>query len=447
MKRHSKWIAVLCFIASVHVSAQTGSTEHWVTSWSAAPVLRPQAGATSPSAQPPAGTPQAPAPPPITINGQTVRQIVHVSLGGVRTRVVVTNVFGTAPLTISKASIALRDKETKIVPATAHALSFGGRPSTTIPPGAVMYSDPVDISVPALSDVVVDLFFADDLSKSPSPLTIHPGANQTNYISGPGDFTGAADLAAPSKLTSWVFLTAVEVAAPRQMSAVVTFGDSITDGTRSTTDANERWPDRLAKRLAAKNGNVRAVANSGIAANRVLGDVSGAVFPFGFNAGANALARFDRDVLAQPGITHVIVLEGINDIGLARQNPSPSADDLIAGYRQLIERAHAHGLKIYGGTLLPFEGANYFSTEGEAKRQAVNDWLRKTSAYDGMIDFDAAVRDPENPSKILAKYDSGDHLHPNDAGYDAMGDAINLKLFGLGAPQPAGKSKKLVTSR
>ena len=446
MKRVSKWTAVLWFLASTHVFAQTGPKEHWVTSWAAASVLRPQAGTTSPPAQPPAGAPQAPAPPPITINNQTVRQIVHLSLGGMRTRVVVTNVFGTAPLMISKASIALRDKETKIVPASAHALSFSGRPSATIPPGAVMYSDPVSMSVPALSDVVVDLFFADDLSKSPSPLTIHPGANQTNYISSPGDFTSAADFGGASKLASWVFLAGIEVAAPQQMSAVVTFGDSITDGTRSTPDTNERWPDRLAKRLAATTF-VRAVVNSGIAANRVLGDVNATVFPFGFNAGINALARFDRDVLAQPGITHVIVLEGINDIGLARQNPSPSADDLIAGYRQMIERAHAHGLKVYGGTLLPFEGANYFSAEGEAKRQAVNDWIRKNSPYDGVVDFDAAVRDPAQPSKMLAKYDSGDHLHPNDAGYEAMGDAIDLRLFGSAAAQPSGKSKKQSASR
>jgi lysophospholipase L1-like esterase len=249
-----------------------------------------------------------------------------------------------------------------------------------------------------------------------------------------------------AKVPSWIFLAAVEVAAPPDVSAVVTFGDSITDGTRSTPDTNSRWPDELAKRLAMKNGSVRAVINAGIAANRVLGENNTPIFPFGFNAGVNALARFDRDVLAQAGVSHVIVLEGINDIGRAGQNPSPSAEDLIVAYQQMIERAHAHGLKILGATLLPYEGANYFSAEGEAKRQAVNNWLRKTSTFDGVIDFDAVARDPENPTKMLAKYDSGDHLHPNDAGYQAMGDAIDLKLFETGST-PVPKSKKERTSR
>jgi len=357
-------------------------------------------------------------------------------------RVVLTNTFGTAPLTIGAASIALRDKDAKIVAASAHALSFSGRSSVTIPAGAVMFSDAARITVPALGDIVIDLFIPEDLTKSTSPLTIHSGANQTNYISTPGNFTGAADLPGASKLQSWLFLASVEVSTPQQVSSVVTFGDSITDGTRSTPDANSRWPDELAKRLAEKNGSVRAVVNAGIAANRVLGETNTPVFPFGFNAGVNALARFDRDVLAQTGVMDVIVLEGINDIGLARQNPSPSAEDLIAAHRQMIERAHAHGLKIFGATLLPFEGAAYFTSEGEAKRQAFNNWLRGTKSYDGVIDFDVVTRDPANPSKILPRYDSGDHLHPNDAGYQAMGDAVDLTLLETASTQGTGKSKK-----
>jgi len=211
----------------------------------------------------------------------------------------------------------------------------------------------------------------------------------------------------------------VEVAAPAYTLAVATFGDSITDGARSTPDLNNRWPDVLARRLAARKGPGVAVLNAGISGNRVLGD----------GAGTSALSRFDKDVLMQTGVTHVLVMEGINDIGLARSNPSPSAADLIAGHKQLIERAHARGLKIYGATLTPFDGAAYYSPEGEAKRQALNEWIRTSGAYDGVVDFDKATRDPAAPSKFLPAYDSGDHLHPGDAGYAAMGNAVDLALF------------------
>ncbi len=441
MNQFAKALALLCVLVgqTAAVAQPIAANEHWVASWSAAVLVRPQPG--SPAAQAPAqqapGAPQAPAPPPITLNNQTLREIVHLSVGGTEARVILSNVFGTAPLTIGAASIALPDKDAKIVPGSAHALMFNGRSSVTIPAGAVLFSDAVSFTVPALRNLAIDIFLPEDRSKSASPLTIHPGANQSNYISTSGNFTGTADLPAAGKLPSWLFLADVEVAAPRDVSAVVTFGDSITDGTRSTLDANARWPDELAKRLAMKNGSVRAVLNAGIAANRVLGENNAPVFPFGFNAGVNALARFDRDVLALDGVTHVIVLEGINDIGLASHNPSPSADDLIAAHQQMVERAHAHGLRIFGATLLPFEGAAYFSAEGEAKREAFNNWLRKGAAYDGVIDFDAVTRDPANPTRILAKYDSGDHLHPNNAGYRAMGDAIDLKLF-----EKAGKARK-----
>jgi lysophospholipase L1-like esterase len=212
----------------------------------------------------------------------------------------------------------------------------------------------------------------------------------------------------------------VEVMAPAGTGAVVTFGDSITDGARSTADTNNRWPDQLARRLAGRKGGGVAVLNAGISGNRVLGD----------GAGVSALARFDRDVLMQTGVTHVVVLEGINDIGIARNNPSPTAEDLIAGHKQLIDRAHARGLKIYGATLTPFEGAPYYTPEGEAKRQALNKWIRSSGAYDGVIDFDMITRDPAAPTKFLPAYDSGDHLHPGDAGYKAMGDAVDLALFG-----------------
>lgn len=460
MKRSTKalgWIAVVWLLASGCTavaqpgSGQSGSSkENWVASWSAAVVLRPQPGNPANQAQPQPGlqtsqVPQAPVPPPINLNNQTLRQIVHLSAGGTRVRVVLANVFGTAPLTISAADIALRDRGAKIVPGSAHTLTFGGRPSVTIPAGAVMLSDAASIAVADLSDLVIDLFLPEDLTKSASPLTIHAGANQSNYISAPGNFAGAPEVPVSTMLQSWLFLASVEVATPQKAGAIVAFGDSITDGTRSTNDANARWPDELAKRLAANNGSVRAVVNTGIAANRLLSEINTAAFPFGFNAGVNALARFDRDVLAQTGVADVIVLEGINDIGLAGHNPSPSAEDLIVAHQQFIERAHAHGLKIFGATLLPFGSAAYWTSEGEAKRQAFNTWLKMNNNYDGAIDFDAVVRDPANPIKILPQYDSGDHLHPNDAGYRAMGDAIDLKLFETA--QKTSKSKKPRTAR
>jgi lysophospholipase L1-like esterase len=218
-------------------------------------------------------------------------------------------------------------------------------------------------------------------------------------------------------------LTGVQVVSPDAAGVIVAFGDSITDGTRSTPETNNRWPDHLARRLLSQSPALKmGVLNAGIGGNRVLGEGV-------FNAGINALARFELNALSQPGVTHIIVLEGINDIGNARLNPTPTAEDIIAGHRQLIERAHARGLKIYGATLTPFWGAAYYTDIGEAKRQAVNEWIRTSKAYDAVIDFDKATRDPSEPKKFLAAYDSCDHLHPSDAGYKAMADAIDLGLF------------------
>jgi len=223
---------------------------------------------------------------------------------------------------------------------------------------------------------------------------------------------------------SWFLLSRVEVAAAPRVGAIAAFGDSITDGTRSTPDTNNRWPDHLARRL----GTGFAVMNVAIAGNRVLteGNAPGG---FGGNAGVNALARFDRDVLALPGVTHVVVMEGINDIGAAQA----AVEDLIAAHRQLVERAHARGLRIYGATLTPYEGAAYFTQEGEAKRKALNQWIRTSGMYDRVIDFEAVIRDPNAPTKMRPEFDSGDHLHPNDAGYTAMGESVDLSLFKSGS--------------
>jgi lysophospholipase L1-like esterase len=344
---------------------------------------------------------------------------VHTSIGGNRVRVVLSNVFGTAPLEIGAADIALRDRESGVVATSVQPLTFGGSAKASILPGATLVSDAVQMKVPALADLAVDLYVPGDLGVGPSPVTTHNGASQTNYLSEPGDHTGVPAFKPAGQAGAWFLLARVEVAAPADTRAVVTFGDSITDGARSTADTNNRWPDQLARRLAAQRGAQVAVLNAGISGNRVLGD----------GAGLSALARFDKDVLMQTGVTHVVIMEGINDIGIARSNPGPSAADLIAGHTQLIERARARGLRVYGATLTPFEGAAYWTPEGEAKRQALNQWIRTSGAYDGVIDFDMATRDPAAPSRLLPAYDSGDHLHPGDAGYKAMGEAVDLALF------------------
>lgn len=417
--------ALVLILAAQVLCAQPSAVEHWVGTWSTADVVRPPA-------RPPApGQPQQPQQPALAIKNQTLREIVHVSLGGSRARIVLSNAFGTVPLAVGAAQLAARDKESSIVAGSGHPVTFGGRASITIPAGAEMFSDPVNLTIAPMSDLAIDLFVPDDLSEA--NLTSHFGANQTNYLSKTGNFAGSAEFPVASTTPSWFFLDRVEVTAPDQVGALVAFGDSITDGTRSTANTNSRWPDFLAKRLLAKPGNVRGVLNAAIAGNRLLSE---AVIPFGINA----LARFDRDVIAQTGATDVIVLEGINDIGMARP-PGPSAEDLIAAHEQMVARAHAHGMKIFGATLTPFEGAAYFTPEGELKRQAFNKWMRTGKVYDGVIDFDEVVRDPQNPSKMLPRFDSGDHLHPNDTGYEAMGNAIDLKLFESG-PAPASAKPK-----
>ena len=298
----------------------------------------------------------------------------------------------------------------------------------------MLLSDPVALTVPPLSDLAIDLYFPDDSVASGSPLTTHGGAFQTNYLSTDGNHTGSIELPVETTLPSWFFLSRVEVEAEESVSAVVLLGDSITDGTNSTSDTNNRWPDHLARRLHAA-GVPMGVLNLGIAGNRMLSD----------GAGVSALARFDRDVLAQSGATHVVVLEGMNDLGLARNelglprsDTPPTAADLIAGYRQVIARARAHGLTVYGATLTPFEGTaipivpDYWTAEGEATRQEINEWIRTSGAYDAVIDFDAVVRDPASPTTFLPEYDSGDHLHPGDTGYEAMAEAVDLQMLKAG---------------
>jgi lysophospholipase L1-like esterase len=435
-------IAVVAATAlfAVDAALHAQRADHWVGTWATAVVVRPQGPAPAPPAVAPEGSACAPAvfgpapgrggpgpgggraggapPTPVNFKNQTLRQIVHVSLGGDRLRVVLSNAFGTIPLEVGAAHVALRDKDAAIQTKSDRPLTFAGKPSTFVAAGAVAISDPVTLTVPPAADLAIDLYLPGDTAASTSPLTTHQGALQMNYISAEGNHAGEADFAGATTTQQWFFLARLEVAAPEQAGAVVAFGDSITDGTRSTANTNNRWPDEFARRLAAQKIPL-GVLNLGIAGNRVLCD----------GAGVSALARFDRDVLAQAGAKYVVVLESINDIGIGRSNAVPSAEDLIAAHRQLIERAHAHGLKIYGATLTPFEGAAYFTAEGEAKRQAVNQFIRTGKAYDGVVDFDAAVRDPAEPSKIQQKFNPGDNLHMNDAGYQAMAAAIDLGLF------------------
>ena len=430
-------IVLACALAAVQiVTAQAG--DHWVGTWSTATVGRPQTapqagggGGRGRGGAPPAAQNQCPPNPAPAAPGfmhfanQTLRQIVHTSVGGSRLRVVLSNHYGNEPLAIGAAHVAVRDNGAAIKSDTGRKLTFSGGPSFTIPPGAVAYSDPVDLAVPAASDLAIDLFLPGDTNTS-SPLTMHSTAVQTSYVSEPGNHAGAAKLPAQATTQNWFVIHRVDVLAPASVGGIVAYGDSITDGTRSTPDTNNRWPDHLVRRMLSQTPPLRmGVMNAAIAGNRVLSDAN-------FQAGINAQARFDHHVAAQPGATHVIFMEGINDIGQARENPTPSAEDVIAAHKQIIARAHARGLKIFGATLTPFYGAAYYTEVGEAKRQAVNQWIRTSNAYDAVIDFDRVTRDPGDPKKFLAAYDSCDHLHPSDAGYKAMADAIDLALFKVG---------------
>jgi lysophospholipase L1-like esterase len=419
--RHRSFLHVAAAVALAAVfaippgRAQRADTGDWIETWTASPQPVWDAEFVVPI-----NIPRA-------LRNQTVRQIARVSIGGNRVRVVLSNEYGSRPLVIGAAHVALAASGATIVAGSDRALSFDGHPSVTIPPGAPVISDPVDLIVAPLSSVAVSLFLPGQ-----TPLTtIHWEGVQTAYISPEGNFAGDSDMKADSTIKSRLFLSGIMVDAPPNARAVVTFGDSITDGATSAPDANHRWPDVLAGRLVQAGGTPIAVLNEGISGARVLSD----------RMGVNALARFDRDVLSHPHADTVILMMGINDIGwpdclLAPHEQAPSADDIIEGYKQLIARAHLHGMRIISATLTPFEDTfkgkafeGYYNTDKEQKRQAVNQWIRSSGAFDGVIDFDAVARDPNRPTHILAAFDSGDHLHPQDDGYKAMADSIDLKML------------------
>lgn len=382
---------------------------HWVGTWAAAP---------QPVESAPPFTGQN-----VVFTDQTIRQIVHTSVEGRRVRVKLSNAFapyGTAPLMIGDAHIALRQQGSTIEKATDRQLTFGGATSVLIPAGAFVMSDAVDLDARKFSDLAISIY----LPGPTGQMTFHSVASQTNYILS-GDVTGAETLTGAQTVSSWYFLSGVDVATDDggDARAVVTFGASITDGTASTPDTNQRWPDDLARRLIQRYGPREvSVLNEGIAGNRSVFDA----------IGQNGPARFDRDVVAQAGVKYVVIADlPINDVGfpvLVGSSQAVTADQIIVGLKQLIRRAHEKGIKIIAGTLTPFMGAFYWTATGEAIREQVNDFIR-SGAFDGVVDFAGATADPNNPLVYAAEFDSGDHLHPNDAGYQAMANAFDLALF------------------
>ncbi|MPZ86218.1 MAG: SGNH/GDSL hydrolase family protein [Actinophytocola sp.] len=391
----------------------------WVGTW-----------ADVPTATPATATP--------TMADETVRQVVHTSIGGDQLRLRLTNEFGDRPLRTGEVHVARRagTSGTDIVPATDRTVTFGGHRSATVPAGAPMLSDAVRLAVPARSDLVVSIYLPD-----PTPVTsLHAFAYQDNVIAA-GNVTGARTVTATSTVAQWYFLSGVSVrTSDRDAGAVVALGDSITNGFETEPNANHRWPDLLSNRLQSVPAlRDVGVLNLGVAGNRLLHDPNP---PPGSDAenfaaffGRSALARFDRDVLAQPGARHVVVLLGVNDLGhpgtTAPLSETVTAEEIIAAHRQIIARARAAGLDVYGGTILPFKDdtLGFYTEVNEAKRQAVNAWIRTSGEYDAVIDFDATMRDPADPRRLRAAYDSGDHLHPNDAGAAAMAATVPLHLF------------------
>ena len=401
MKRSFLAVAFFAFVLAPIASSRAQSTPQWVGTWATSPYLADGVNIRM-------------------LSGVTLREIAHISTGGAQVRIRFTNEFGLDPLTISDAHVALSAGGGATQPGSDHAVTFGGANTVNVPPGAAIFSDPVALEVAPLSDVAVTFYLPPQIMRAE---TYHGFADQDNFLA-MGDVSNAAALPQSTTISSWYFFDGIDVPAVAGSRAIVTLGDSITDGALSTHNANHRWPDILAARLQA-DPNLKniGVLNVGIGGNRVLNETSG----------PSALSRIPRDVLAQSGVRYVIVLESINDIGRLAHVTVPwdaiTAEQLEWGLKQIADAAHEHGIKAIGATLTPYGGAGYHSDLGEQVREAVNNWIRTSGAFDGVIDFDKITQDPANPTHFNPAYDSGDHLHPKDAGYQAMGSGIDLSLF------------------
>jgi len=375
---------------------------HWVGTWTTAPA--PAEGA--------------------ALSNHTLRMNVRASLGGDTLRVRLSNAYGSRKLVVGAARIGLRDAGPTIVPGSDRQLTFGGADTATIAAGALLVSDPVALPLPPLGDLAISIHLPGDL---PATFGITGRySRQTNYISPPGDFTAAVSMPVGKITDDWYFVCGVDVLAPPDTGGIVALGDSLTDANISTIDAFCRWPDQLSRRLQARTGGrPMAVMNQGLGGNRILHDIRG----------DSGLRRFDRDVLVQPGVTHAIVMLGTNDLRnrWAQPEEEVTAEAMIAGLKQLAVRARTRGIKIFGATLTPYENETFlvgaWTPERESRRQAVNAWIRDGGAFDAVVDFDQALCDPTHPARMLPIYDCGDHLHPSDLGYNAMGDAVDLALF------------------
>lgn len=398
--------------------------DRWISAWGTAqqlapmppPRLPPRPAGEARPAPPPSG-PSPVLPTPERLKDQTVRMIVRPTVGGNLLRIQFSNASGGEPVRIGRAGIAKSAGESAIVAGTSRALSFSGQGAVTIQPGAVAISDPVALDVAAFDLLAVSIHLPDETAVN----TLHPLGLRTTYVA-KGERTADANLPGAETNRSYFWLSGVAVQADAKAGTIVAFGDSITDGYATTPDTGRAWPDLLAERLQ-KDARTRhlSVINMGISGNRVRRD----------GAGLSALARFDRDVLARPGVDWVILLEGINDINFAAIPGMPAseavtAEDLIAAYMQFIDRAHLHGIKVMGATIAPTEGTWLYSDKTEALRQAVNSWIRTSGKFDALVDFDAVLRDPARPTRLNPAYDPGDHVHPNDAGNAAMARAIDL---------------------
>lgn len=423
-RRWSALCLLLCGGLGAAQSPDSGRDLHWVGTWGTAQQL---AGETLPPwvVPPPRAANEPPPPPllppyPTSFSNQTVRMIVRTSIGGDGLRLTLSNALGMDTVRIGAVHVAVRERESAVVAATDRVVTFGGRASLSLEPGALVVSDAIALAVPALTELAVSLY----LPNETRGVTTHEFALNTTYVAA-GNAAGAAGLPNAATNRTYFWLTGVEVLAPAQAAAIVAFGDSITDGVSTTSATHRAWPALLAAKLQASRAtNQWAVINAGISGNRVRRDV----------IGRSALGRFDRDVLARAGVKWLVLFEGINDVTFSALPDVPAtqrttADELIAALEQLVDRAHAHGIKVMGGTLMPMGGLWLHNAETEAMRQAVNEWIRSSSKFDAVADFDAATRDPREPARLKPELDSGDHIHPNDAGNAAMADAIDTAVF------------------